>query len=135
MGAWRTCGKRCGQCSQTLVRRHNSLPEASRAHARCSQSVLDFLYDDLAAALKRLLRLSEGDYSPDKYAERFPKIARGPTAASRLGSSSRTGLAERKPATSTIESWRYVFQALEEHFADRSAASIMSEEAAHGSRG
>ena len=34
---------------------------------------LDFLYKDLAAALKRLIRMSEGDYSPDEYRERFPK--------------------------------------------------------------
>ena len=34
---------------------------------------LDFLYKDLAAALKRLCRMSEGDYSPDEYRERFPK--------------------------------------------------------------
>ena len=35
---------------------------------------LDFLYRDLAAALKLLIRRCEGDYSPDKYRERFPKF-------------------------------------------------------------
>ena len=35
---------------------------------------LDFLYKDLAAALKRLIRMSEGDYSPDEYRKRFPKL-------------------------------------------------------------
>jgi hypothetical protein len=34
---------------------------------------LDFLYKDVDAALRRLARLSKGDHSPDKYAERFPK--------------------------------------------------------------
>src|SRR5262245_53060604 len=35
---------------------------------------LDFLYKDLAEALRRLIRHSEGDYSPDTYRERFPKF-------------------------------------------------------------
>ena len=36
---------------------------------------LDWLYDDLAAALRRLTRLAKGDYSTDKYPERFPKFS------------------------------------------------------------
>ena len=36
---------------------------------------LDFLYEDLGAALTRLLRISRGDYSLDKYRERFPEEA------------------------------------------------------------
>ena len=35
---------------------------------------LDFLYEDLAAATKRLLRFASGDYSRDKYAE----VPKGP---------------------------------------------------------
>ena len=35
---------------------------------------LDWLYEDLAEALRRLLRIADGDYSADKYAERFPKF-------------------------------------------------------------
>jgi hypothetical protein len=35
---------------------------------------LDWLYEDLAEALRRLLRIADGDYSGDKYAERFPKF-------------------------------------------------------------
>jgi site-specific recombinase XerC len=38
-------------------------------------------------------------------------------------------IAERKPERSTVESWRHVFQTLGEHFKDRSAGSIMPEEA------
>jgi hypothetical protein len=38
---------------------------------------LDNLYGDLAAALRRLIRLADGDYSADKYTERFPKAASG----------------------------------------------------------
>ena len=35
---------------------------------------LDFLYKDLAAALKRMIRMSDGDYGPDEYREQFPKF-------------------------------------------------------------
>jgi hypothetical protein len=36
---------------------------------------------------------------------------------------------ERKPAAATIESWRYVFAAIRFHFGERSAASMLPEEA------
>jgi len=36
---------------------------------------------------------------------------------------------EKKPAASTIETWRYVFRAMEDKFAGRSAASITAKEA------
>jgi hypothetical protein len=35
---------------------------------------LDWLYEDLAAALRKLIRAAHGDYRDDKYAERFPKF-------------------------------------------------------------
>ena len=89
----------------------------------------DFLYDDLAAALKQLLRLAEGDYSPDKYAERFPRTVEGTDSGITPWGLFTQWVAERQPARSTVESWRYVFQELEKHFKDRSAGSIMPEEA------
>jgi hypothetical protein len=54
--------------------------------------------------------------------------------ASRRGSFTRW-IDERKPERSTVESWRYVFQALAEHFQDRTAASIMPEEASEWVKG
>jgi integrase len=98
--------------------------QASGAYKR-----LDFLYEDLAAALKRLLRLTDGDYSPDKYAERFPKTVAGTDSGITPWPLFTKWIDERQPARSTVESWRYVFQELEAHFKDRSAASIMPEEA------
>ena len=89
---------------------------------------LDWLYDDLAAALRRLTRLAKGDYSTDKYPERFPKFSgvdRGETPQQLFES----WAAERKPARGTLESWQYVFAELTEHFKDRSAASISQDEA------
>src|SRR5262249_39904560 len=90
---------------------------------------LDFLYEDLAAALRRLIRLSKGDYSPDKYAERFPRAAEGTDSGITPWALFEKWIEERQPAASSIESWRYVFLAMSEHFKDRSAASIMPEEA------
>jgi integrase len=87
------------------------------------------LYDDLAAALERLQRAAEGDYSPDKYAERFPKTVEGTDTGITPWGLFTKWIDERQPARSTVESWRYVFQELEEHFKDRSAGSIMPEEA------
>ena len=91
---------------------------------------LDFLYEDLAQALKRLIRTAEGDYSPDNYRERFPKFEgadNGETPTQLF----EQWVSERRPAAATVESWRYVFSAMCEHFKDRSAASITPDEAQH----
>jgi hypothetical protein len=89
---------------------------------------LDFLYRDLAAALKLLIRRSEGDYSPDKYRERFPKFE-GTDSGETPTQLFERWVAERKPTASSIESWQYVFRAMAECFKDRSAASIRADEA------
>jgi hypothetical protein len=70
---------------------------------------LDWLYEDLAAALSLLIRRTRGDHSPDKYAERFPKV--DPSADSGMNSMELFSrwVEERKPAYGTIESWTYVF--------------------------
>jgi len=91
-------------------------------------SFLDWLYEDLAAALKRLMRLADGDYSGDKYAERFPKFA-GTDTGLTPQQLFEAWVDERKPARSSIESWRYVFAELAQHFKNRSAASISPDEA------
>ncbi len=89
---------------------------------------LDNLHDDLAAALKRLIRQSRGDYSPDKYPERFPKFE-GADTGETPWQLFESWASERQPAISTIESWRPVFRAMEGHFKERSAASISPDEA------
>ena len=89
---------------------------------------LDWLYDDLAAALRRLLRIADGDYSAGKYAERFPKfegLDNGETPQQLF----EAWVLERKPARGTVESWRYVFAEMTKHFKDRSAGSITPDEA------
>ncbi len=90
---------------------------------------LDYLYDDLGAALELLIRRSGGDYSHDAYPERFSKVVEGIDSGVTPWQLFENWVAERKPARGTIESWRYVFKGLEEHFGNRSAVSITAEEA------
>jgi integrase len=96
---------------------------------------LDYLYSDLSAALKRLERIAEGDHSPDKYVERFPKHTPSPDSGLAPWRLFEMWVSERKPAHSTVENWRYVLQGLQDHFEDRSAGSILPEEAEAWLRG
>jgi integrase len=89
---------------------------------------LDWLYQDLAAALRRLIGFAKGDYRPDKYAEQFPKYEgadNGDTPTQLF----EKWVAEKKPARGTVESWSYVLAAMTKHFHERSGASIRPEEA------
>jgi hypothetical protein len=91
---------------------------------------LDFLYEDLAAALKRLMRHADGDYSPDKYRKRFPKfegVDRGDTPEQLF----ERWVVEKGSPANTVETWKYVFREMGEHFKGRSAASITADEAQH----
>jgi integrase len=89
---------------------------------------LDCLYDDLAAALHKLTRIAEGDYSNDDYGKRFPKFE-----ATDSGETPQqlfeAWVHETTPAQSTIETWRYPFAEMANCFKDRSAASITPDEA------
>ena len=82
----------------------------------------------MAEALRRLLRIADGDYSADKYAERFPKFD-GPDTGETPQQLFEAWVAERKPARSSVESWRYVFAEMASHFKDRNAGSITPDEA------
>ena len=79
---------------------------------------LDFLYTDLAAALKLLIRRSEGDYSPDEYLKRFPKFEGADTGETPWQLFEKW-VSERKPATGTVDNWRYFFTSMTEHFKGR----------------
>jgi len=111
-----------GETAQFLATQKTALNNAARS------LFLDFLYKDLAAALKLLIRRSEGDYSSDKYRERFPKFEASDTGETPTQLFERW-VAERQPAAGTIESWRYVFRAMSQQFDGRSAASIDPDEA------
>jgi integrase len=112
-----------GETAQFLAVKRTALTTDAR------DLFLDHLYDDLAEALKLLLRRAEGDYSPDTYRKRFPKTSEGADSGLTPVQLFEKWIAERKPAYGTYESWRYVFAALGEQFKDRSAGSILPEEA------
>jgi integrase len=96
----------------------------SEAHA----CFVDWLHDDLSSALRKLMRIAQGDYRDDKYAERFPEFEgadNGETPKQLFDK----WVSEKKPAASSIETWRYMFTKMTTHFKDRSAASITPDEA------
>ena len=96
---------------------------------------LDFLYDDLAAALKRLLRLSEGDYSPDEYAERFPKTVEGTDSGVTLWELFQNGFRNASLHRARLRAGAMSSKPFGEHFSDCSAASITHEQATAWTRG
>jgi integrase len=113
-----------GETAQFLAMKR--LPLNSEAWER----FLDWLYEDLAAALSRLIRTAHGDYSDDKYAERFPKFEEtdsGETPQQLFDK----WVAEKQPAWNTEAGWKGVFRAMTEHFKERSAGSITPQEAQH----
>jgi hypothetical protein len=112
-----------GETAQFLAAKQTTLAPEAR------ELFLDYLYDDLAAALRVLIRRAKGDYSLDKYPERFPKGTQRPDSGITPLELFKKWVEERKPARGTIESWRYVFQAMQSQFEGKSAAAIMPEEA------
>jgi hypothetical protein len=63
--------------------------------------LLDYLYDDLAAAFRRLIGIAQGDYSPDEYRKRFPKFEGADTGETPTQLFEKW-VAERKPAAGTV---------------------------------
>jgi integrase len=93
---------------------------------------LDWLYGDFAAALRLLIRRADGDYAPDRYAERLPKPAAIGLGAWDLFS---RWVASAKPARSTVDRWRAVFLDLKRHFGERNVATITFDEAREWANG
>ena len=81
---------------------------------------LDWLYEDLAEALRKLMRVARGDYEDAGYAKRFPNFSArdsGETPQQLF----EVWASERKPARGTYESWQYVFAEMATHFKCESA--------------
>jgi hypothetical protein len=112
-----------GQTAQFLAAKRLALTSAARV------LFLDWLWDDLFAALQKLKRRAEGDYGPDKYMERFPKEAQGRDSGMTSWQLFELWVKERKPAAGTVENWRYMFHTLNDDFEARSAGSIQPDEA------
>jgi integrase len=90
---------------------------------------LDYLCKDLFAALHLLKRRAEGDFSPDRYAERFPKLDRMATDPGLTPWMLFDGWVQaRQPAASTVTRWRGVFVKLSADFPEHSAAALTQEE-------
>ena len=111
-----------GETSQFLRMKGLVLNNAAR------DRFLDWLFDDLWQALTRIIRITQGDYSPDKYRERFPSFD-GMDTGETPQQLFEAWVLERKPARGSVESWRYVFAEMVRHFKDRSAGSITPDEA------
>jgi integrase len=89
---------------------------------------VDWLYEDLSAALRRLIRQAQGDYRDDGYAKRFPKFEVADAGETPQQLFDRW-VSERKPAVSTVDTWRYFFSDMTAHFEGRSGGSISPNEA------
>lgn len=89
---------------------------------------LDWLYDDLSAALHRLIRQAQGDYRDDGHAKQFPKLDAADAGETPQQLFARW-VSERKPAPSTVDTWRYFFFDMSAHFEGRSGGSISPNEA------
>ncbi len=111
-----------GETAQFLAMKGQTLNSEARG------CFLDWLYEDLSAALRRLIRNAQGDFRDDKYAARFPKFE-GADTGETPPQLFEKWVSKKMPARSTVESWSYVFKAMAAHFQERSAASIMAEEA------
>jgi integrase len=91
---------------------------------------LERLIPNFFAVMRRLARNADGDYSPDKWAERFPEFERTTNDPGlRSWALFERWVAETRPAVSTVDRWRGVFLKLQSDFPEHSAAALTSEEA------
>jgi integrase len=115
-----------GHTAQFLASRGLALTH--KAHAL----FLDRVLDNYIPPLSRLERRAKSDYSPEELPKSFPQFE--PKASPAQSGPTPQDLFEawikaRKPAHSSIESWRTVFKALSDHFSSRGASSITPDEA------
>jgi integrase len=93
---------------------------------------LGFVLVEYLEAVKLLERRADGDYSLDTRPQRFPKFNLTKTSLVSDATPMKlfvAWIAARKPAASTVNRWRAIFLNLEEHFKERSAGSINTDEA------
>jgi integrase len=98
-----------GETAQFFASRGLVLDNAART------SFLDWLYEDLAAAIRLIVRRAGGNHSPDAYRERFPLSALVDVGLSPWELFERW-VSERQPAAGTVENWRSYFRALQDKF-------------------
>jgi hypothetical protein len=89
-----------GETAQFLAVKRITLTSAGR------NLFLDWLYHDLGAAIQGLLRRSEGDFSPDEYAKRFPKSAEPAESGLTPWELFERWVTAKNPKLGTVETWR-----------------------------
>lgn len=97
-----------------------------------SDTFLDLLQNELAAALATLKRRADGDFTTDNRSDRRPDfVPKRPAKVAGLTCWSlfEAWVSERKPGASTVNRWRAVFRGLEAHFEGRDIATITGEDA------
>lgn len=94
---------------------------------------MDRLLGEFITAVKLLERRAEGDYSPDKRLQQFPRFNEPPKPHKVTGLTPWTlfeaYVATVQPQVSTVDRWRGVFLDLERHFEHRAASSISEDDA------
>jgi integrase len=89
---------------------------------------LDFLTPDFFAALALLARRARGDYGPDKWAERFPRLEVTADPSLTPWVLFERWIAKARPANSTVDRWRTVFLRLQSDFPNANAATLLPEQ-------
>jgi hypothetical protein len=89
---------------------------------------LDYVTRDFFAALALLARRARGDHGADKWAEQFPRYEGAADPSLTPWSLFERWIAKGKPASSTVNRWRAVFQRLQSDFPNTSAAALLPEQ-------
>jgi hypothetical protein len=84
------CARWSVRCSRTQGRQQFLAVKGLVLTCEARETFLDWLYEDLAAALRRLIRVALGDYTDDKYL-RGSRSSTATTAATRRNSCLRRG--------------------------------------------
>lgn len=111
-----------GKTAQFLAAKRLQLDPPSR------DMFLDYVLRDFFAALDTMVRRAEGDFSDD-YTKRFPKRREGIADPDLTPwSLFEKWVAEVKPAASTVNRWRAVFQKLNADFPKTPAAALLPDQ-------
>lgn len=98
-------------------------------------AIVDVIEDELIAAFALLRRRAGGDYTPDERLSKFASSAalvanrNVKLAGMDCWQAFEAWVKERRPAASTVDRWRGVFIALNDHFEKRDVATITDEDA------
>lgn len=115
------------EAQTALFLAHKGIVLNTDAHAL----FLDNVEDQFGDALSTLARRAQGDFSPDKKLKSFPLFAAAQhqTDGLRHWALFELWIAAARPADSTVNRWRVVFLALEDHFVNTNADALTAKDA------